>query len=291
MPAYRWFAGECKYIRQAYLLMFNIGLYLHEITCSPHSIYLNSASYMKYLLAVLIFSFSSSAVFSQATLPAITVTNLNGRIVVSWMNDYKEAIATISIQRYYDSLKNYTTIGSVLNPQNLENGYTDPTPPYNKMYYRVLVVFEGGKYVITPPVRPVKLIVAATTTDSLQIRPDVTPGNTDSVNIKQPADNVPAKPLITYPSQRIFTARDQSVVINLPGASSKQYVVKFYDEQNKEIFQLTKLTEDYLIVEKVNFIHSGWFHFELFDNGELVEKNRFFIPKDVKKNGDDRRRK
>jgi hypothetical protein len=51
--------------------------------------------------------------------------------------------------------------------------------------------------------------------------------------------------------------------------------------ENK-LFELTNLKEEYLIIEKVNFIRSGWYRFELFESGQLVEKNKFFIPKDGK---------
>ncbi len=231
---------------------------------------------------------------------------MSGRIIVSWMNNYKLPIANINIQRSYDSLKNYTTIGSVLNSQNIENGYTDVNPPYSKMYYRVFVAFEGGTYIITPSVRPIKIIPPPVEikVDSIQLIPE-----TDSnlikdsfkikpviIPVKPPVKNpvnapvisppVPPKPVITYPSQKIFTSRNQDVIIYLPNADTKTYFIKFYNEDDKEIFQLSKLTEKYLIIEKVNFIHSGWFHFELFENGELIEKNKFYIPKDTKKNSD-----
>lgn len=237
----------------------------------------------------------SLTVKSQDTLPAITVKNLGGHIIVSWVNKYKEPIANINIQRSYDSLKNYTTIGSVLNAQNSENGYTDPTPPYTRMYYRVFVGFEGGKYVITRPARPIKMIPPSLFEDSLQMSSEtqflpvpgiVNPKDTSGVKIISHPDLhitiAPPKPIITYPSQRIFTGNDQNVIIHLPEAATKNYLIKFYDDKDKDIFSLTKLTDEYLIIEKVNFVHSGWFRFELFENGELLEKNKFFIAKDVK---------
>src|SRR5438309_917962 len=98
---------------------------------------------------------------AQETLPNITVKNLNGVIIVSWKNEYPLPVKTINIQRSYDSLKNYSTIGSVLNPQNRENGFADTKPPYNKMYYRVFISFDGGAYQFSEPARPVKDIQTA----------------------------------------------------------------------------------------------------------------------------------
>ena len=252
---------------------------------------------MKKPAAFLLLFIIALSVKSQDTLPAITVKNMSGHIIVSWVSKYTQSIANINIQRSYDSLKNYTTIGSVLNAQNSENGYTDPNPPYTKMYYRVFVGFEGGKYVITPPVRPFK-IMPPIVEDSLQIVPEtqflpvpgiVNPKDTSGIKIiTHPERHItvaPPKPIITYPSQRIFTGRDQNVIIHLPDVATKIYNIKFYDDQDKEIFALAKLSDEYLIIEKVNFVHSGWFRFELFENGELLEKNKIFIAKDVKSTG------
>ena len=51
------------------------------------------------------------------------------------------------------------------------------------------------------------------------------------------------------------------------------------------LFELNKLTEDYLIIEKSNFMHAGWFSFEVYEEKTLMGKNRFQITKDYKING------
>ena len=208
-------------------------------------------------------------------LPAITVKNINNKIVVSWVNDYLKPITALNIQRSYDSLKNYTTIGSVLSPQSKENGFADANAPYNKMYYRVFVAFEGGAYIITAPARPVKDIYG-----SEVLTQDKFPwsANRDS-GIVYP----PGKSGITYPSSAVFTAKDNNIVIYLPESNVKKYSIKFFDETEKFLFELTKLKEEYLIIEKVNFVHTGWFRFELYENGIMVENNKFQIVKDLKK--------
>ena len=248
----------------------------------------------------------SVSVTAQETLPGITVKNLNGQIIVSWVNNYKVPVSNISIQRSYDSLKNYTTIGSVLNPQNLENGYADSKPPYNKMYYRVFVSFDGGSYVFSKVARPVKEIPEADTSTTVSnsgtpvAAPDTSfpflikgrdrsavqtindPKYKDPKNIL-PKTNLPtinAPEIITYPSRRIFTAKDNNIIILLPEAENKKYTVKFFEENEAPLFELNKLHEPFLIVEKVNFVHAGWFHFEIYENGRLIEKNKFFISKD-----------
>lgn len=236
----------------------------------------------KLTLLLAILTCTSVTLCAQEILPGISVRNLSGKIIVSWRNEYNLPVANINIQRSYDSLKNYTTIGSVLNPQNKENGYADATPPYNKMYYRVFIAFEGGSYIITTPVRPVRDTSSAniaTTRFPWQIDPNADP------NLQ-----VPVNPAINFPSKWVYTARDNNVVLYLPGALTKKYTAIFFDELENKIFELTNLKEEYLIVEKVNFIRSGWYRFELFESGQLVEKNKFFIPKDGKITNDPEKR-
>ena len=219
----------------------------------------------------------SNLLFAQErSLPFIQVKNLNNKIVVSWINEYSKPITALNIQRSYDSLQNFTTIGSVLSPQSRENGFADLNFPYNKMYYRVNVSFEGGSYIVTTPARPVKENYGADNAS-----PEKYPwlvSNKDS-SIVFP----PTKPGITYPSSTIFTAKDNNIIIHLENAAVKKYSVKFFDESEKFLFELTKLKEEYLIIEKVNFVRTGWYRFELFENGLLIETNKFQIQKEAKK--------
>jgi hypothetical protein len=248
------------------------------------------------LCLLLCVSFASNA---QEVLPKISVFQLGDKVIVSWKNDYQQSVEALTIQRSYDSLKNFTTIGSVLNPQNKENGYADAHPPYNRMYYRVFVTFEGGSYVITPSVKPVKDSLSRGSNPvvrypwQLDARPIVRKPvvGTPIVSTPEPVFDLPPtnpsvptkpEPAITFPSKWIYTAKDNNVVLHLPEANIKKYTAVFYDELERKVFELTNLKEEYLIIEKVNFVRSGWYNFELFDNGKLVEKNKFFVPKDGK---------
>lgn len=226
----------------------------------------------------------SARTYAQEVLPRISVKNLADHIVVSWRNEYTRPVTTINIQRSYDSLKNYTTIGSILNPQNTENGYADVNPPYNRMYYRVFISFEGGSYTFSAPFLPVKEKTPLDT--STAWNPDLyspAKGKKPSVSELISETLIPINSndpnVIVYPSRRIYTGKEDNIIISLPDAGDKKYVAKFYDDADRQLFELNKLHEPYLIIEKVNFVHGGWYHFELFESGRLVEKNKFFIPK------------
>lgn len=221
---------------------------------------------------------------AQDTLPNFTVENISNNIIVSWKNQYTKTVQHIKIQRSYDSLRHYTTIGSVLNPGNTENGYSDNRAPYKKMYYRIFIQFSDGSYVITTPRRPIKRVVAAEPEDSAgatlrrfpwQAEPITDQPTTDPGGIRLPGPEA-----ITYPSKRIYTAKNQLVVIRLPDAMIKNYSAVFFDDKGKKIFELKKLKEDFLMLEKFYFLRSGWFNFELFESGKLIEKNKLYIPPD-----------
>jgi len=290
---------------------------------------------LKYLLLSTLF-FCTTFVHAQNVLPEISVTSLNKKVIVSWLNEYKKPIQNIFIQRSYDSLKNFSTIGTVLNPLNLENGYPDLTPPYDRMFYRVTITFENGEYEIgksaRPIIEPIKLkdidvtampikvikkeIVKETikeeitkeeiikeeikvernlepaesydTTDMVLLKPNekINPiKKTDSIkgviNLEKSIKTDFKKSIETaYPSLHIYSNKQNVVVINLPNTAIKKYSLKFFDENERKIFEIKQITDDYLFIEKVNFTHPGWFNFELYENGVLIERNKVFLDKD-----------
>lgn len=230
--------------------------------------------------------------YAQDTLPKISVTNRYGKIIISWKNTYGANISNINIQRSFDSIKRFTTIGSVLNPMNIENGYLDPKPTGAKIFYRLFIAFEGGEYLFTQSYRPVldtaKEILAIVT-------PDLGIETTEEKRKLERKDITtrPIKSPIFVPSKFVFTGKDNNVIINLPDAESQKFSIHFFDEFDNPVFELKAIKESYLILEKVNFIHSGWYKYDLFNNGILQEKFKFYIPKDgkINNNGRDQRNK
>lgn len=81
-------------------------------------------------------------------------------------------------------------------------------------------------------------------------------------------------------SSYVFTGKFGNIHVSLPGAAQRHYAVKFYDDSDKLLFELSEIRDSSLIVDKTNFHHSGWFRFELYDGDQLKEKNKLFIPKD-----------
>jgi len=83
-------------------------------------------------------------------------------------------------------------------------------------------------------------------------------------------------------SKNIFTGKDNNIIINLPHATGKKYSIRFFDENDNPVFEINKINEPYLILDKVNFKHAGWFQYHLYESGILLEKYKIFIPRDNK---------
>ncbi|MEO8820935.1 MAG: hypothetical protein ABI374_08850 [Ginsengibacter sp.] len=209
------------------------------------------------------FSFQKFS-FAQDTLPKVTVTQLGTKVLVSWNNPFI-SVANINIQRSGDSLKNFTTIGSVLNVDPGINGFMDTKEfiPSNQ-YYRVFISFQGGSYLFSPSHRPGE--------DTLSELPP----------IEQPVAN--ANPNynrnLFVPSRHIYTGKDNNVIISLPDAARRKYSIRFYRADGTFLFAVPKINQNYLTLEKSNFLRSGLFIFELYDNHIIIERHKFFIPKD-----------
>ncbi len=207
--------------------------------------------------------------FAQDTLPRITVKSIGSKVIISWRNTYGANISNINIQRSADSLKNFTTIGTVLEPNNRENGFVDSKANSTSMFYRVFVAFQGGKYIFSKSSRPVVDTGAAAIPIEMS-------------EPEEPKIMTPAEPTGFVASKYVYTGKDNNVIIDLPDANTTKYSIQFFDEKDNPVFKVDNVPDPYLIIEKVNFLRSGWFYFKLYENGIIKEKNQFYIPKEGK---------
>ncbi|MBS1576845.1 MAG: hypothetical protein JST09_16225 [Bacteroidetes bacterium] len=264
---------------------------------------------MKKFLSLLAFLCTVSVVaLAQDTLPKFNVKNIgNKHIIISWRNNY-DVVKQISIQRSPDSLRNFKTILSVADPTSKENGYADTKAPSGNLFYRLFIVLDNGGFVFTEARRPVfdSLIVAKSKPEAAKVSTPQTPQPTAqqqpeeaSLNLKKdnnktekldfggttPAitnkeiNNKP-NPNVFVPSLHVYTYKDGNVRINLPETDEKKYSIKFFDETDSFVFEIKEIKQTPVLLDKANFYHAGWFKFELYENGKLIEKNKFKIAKD-----------
>ena len=104
--------------------------------------------------------------------------------------------------------------------------------------------------------------------------------NADTLQIK-PYIQVFREPKEVYKiSAYVFTSKDGNVKITLPDYQHKKYYVSFFEMDSTQVLDVKDIRDAELIIDKTNFGHSGWFRFELYEDGKLKEKNKFLIPKE-----------
>lgn len=213
----------------------------------------------------------TTAGYTQDTLPKFSVTSAgNNRTIVGWVNTYG-MVKQISIQRSFDSLSNFKTILSVADPNSRQNGFADTKAPNGQMFYRLFVVLGQGQFFFTASKRPfvdtfrlTKNSLIDKTKDSMNI--GIKPG------VPKRSDFIP--------SFYVYTNKDGYLFINLPDADKKKYHIKFYEEDDNFLFELKNIKEPALTLDKTNFMHAGWFKFELYNDDKLIEKNKFYLSKE-----------
>ncbi|MEO5590958.1 MAG: hypothetical protein ABIR15_07000 [Chitinophagaceae bacterium] len=289
---------------------------------------------------------------AQNTLPAFTLVNKgNNRIIVSWSNIYKN-IRQLTIQRSPDSTINFKSILTLPDPAVPQNGYADTKAVNDRMYYRLYILLDSGRYIFSKSKRPVldtirikeqpkeskpaeqpvyetpkpennKTVIAqepkAKETEKKEIikpeiikpkeiperiiyikKRDTLIGQIGERSVRRfrdslafrtrdtlsfnTADTIVIKPFVPKevykPSKYVFTEKDGNVKISLPLAEEKKYTIKFFDEFNIPVFEIKQIKDSLLTLDKSNFIHAGWFKFELYEDGQLKEKSKLFVPKD-----------
>ncbi len=206
---------------------------------------------------VTLFIFSSfllsNPCVAQDILPEFKLKLINkGNVLISWHNPFKNC-SKLSVQRSSDH-KNFKTIVEAKKPNLFENSFTDNKSPKNKnTFYRIQYTLKNGDINFSK--------IHST------LEKDIAHIKASSIN---PMPNWEA-------SHFIFTNSNGNVQILLNNTSENIYRVVFQDENGKEIFQINKVVTDNSILDKSNFIHIGLFQFELYKNGDLVEKNKIYL--------------
>lgn len=259
----------------------------------------------------------SAFVHAQDSLPSFSVVNKgNNRIIISWNNKYKQ-VKQISIQRSSDSLANFKSLITVPDPNNRENGFLDAKAPSDNLFYRLYIHVDGANFIVTRSKRPandsIRLALIADTankkiTDSNYLKvvqkiidqniPDSALTSDELIILKRFREGKldlysdteskkingdlksKIKPDVNVPMYRVVANKDGLVRIMLADFENRKYSIKFFEDDDTFLFELKNIKEASLMLEKSNFYHSGWFKSELYDEGKLIEKNRFYIPKD-----------
>jgi len=232
------------------------------------------------------------------------------KVKVEWRNPYGDSVVQLNIQRSWDSARNFRTVFVPLSPELPQNGYVEESFGFPGMFYRIFYVLSDGTFFFSPAKR------ATTGSDFTEDLSEAQMADTNFVVTIHDEDSVIAEltyagykrfrdSIVNYtrdtlysltdadilihyynvnihwaPSSHIFTNSDGYVQIYLADAPEKNYRLRIFDEGHKPVFNIQHIGEAQLLLDKTNFVHSGWFYFELYESDKLRERNKFYVPKD-----------
>ncbi len=270
------------------------------------------------LLVVLLQAFQPAA--AQAPLPEFTVSDKgSGRVVISWVNPF-QSVVQIAVQRSYDSVKRFSTIYSAPSPELPQNGFTDIIAPGLRVYYRIFYSLEGGAYFFTRVKRPGRDVATTVEIDlrrdnateqmkealkqpdklfSIKLadtlfatlkseaykrfKDSILTQTKDTLSVL-PNDTILIKPYIApyifKTSNYVYPDKEGYIILNLPDALTKKYGLVITEEDDTPVFDIKHVKAIYLTLDKADFYHSGWYKFELWEDGRLKEKNKFYLAKE-----------
>jgi len=83
------------------------------------------------------------------------------------------------------------------------------------------------------------------------------------------------------PSLYVYAIPEGHVRVDVPNKKRiANYRIRFYEADKQFLFELKQLPAPSFLLDKTNFLHSGWFLFELYDEARLLERHKVFLEKD-----------
>lgn len=253
---------------------------------------------------------------AQNGLPDFSAEDIgSNKVRVSWMNNFGENCIQLMVQVSSDSLKNFRTVFSTESPQLPQNGFVYTLKYPVKLYYRIFYILNGNAYYFSaakratpamyrdpeinspeakdqPKIDPVRIITIRTKDSVVAQVPyseywkfrDSIGKNTKDTLFVLSQDQVLIKPFnpenYFRPSIYVVTNKEGFITLKLPEALQKNYKVVFLTMDNKKLFTINHVTDTELVVDKTNFMHAGWFKFELYEDNKLKEKNKILLQRD-----------
>jgi len=148
-----------------------------------------------------------------------------------------------------------------------------PSPIQKPMPY-----IPGSSAIATVPAieHLVKPDSVARITPKLNPLPTLTPGK--GIVVKRHT-NLPTEPKQFTPSLTVYTHRDGYVFIQLPITMNLANTqIRFFTEEGHALFELINPAIRAFRIDKSNFYRAGWYRFEIWQKGKLIESNLFYLP-------------
>lgn len=267
-------------------------------------------------LSIVLLIFISISARSQNGLPDFSAEDIgSNKTRISWVNNFGENCIQLMVQVSYDSSRNFRTVFSTESPQLPQNGFVYSLKYPAKLYYRIFYILNGDAYYFTAAKRAVPAmyrdpesnnpetkdqqkidpmrIITIRTKDSVvtqlayseywKFRDSIGKNTKDTLFVLS-QDQVLIKPFnpenYFRPSIYVVTNKEGFITVKLPEAAQRNYKVVFLTMDNKKLFTINHVTDTELVIDKTNFMHAGWFKFELYEDNKLKEKNKILLQRD-----------
>lgn len=249
--------------------------------------------------------FNISKSIAQASLPDISCVTQNGINIITWQCPY-DGVKSISVERSNDSIFNFTTIGFVKNTSKGVQFFIDGHPLLGTNWYRIKLIFGSdvswtsnrvkvfidSSQILQQHVMPsndsLQKIVKGLITTTFNINDttalseklkgykisnssNLTKGGSNNLTISIP--DISQVNSYTYIRSRYIFSNPFTGHVNIEIANAKanNYSVLFFNSKNEKLFEIPKINDDKIIVDKRNFQQAGVFKFELYKNKTKFE--------------------
>lgn len=244
--------------------------------------------FLRFLLPIFsTLAFAQNLRAQAPPLPDIIGTAQKGLGILSWTAQF-DGIKSIAVQRSSDSVYNFTTIGYVKNVKKGPQGFIDGHPAPGKNYYRLYIAFSSDltwysnrlKIVVdsaqilaagvVPPNDSLQRYVGRAISALANAKVDTSTGTiTGTVKLPPVGPPAPEIPVSPYVFTNPFTGH---VNVEVPDVRAHQYTLRFFNGQEKLVFEVGKVSESPIVIDKRNFQRKGLFRFDLLRDRQPWEK-------------------
>jgi hypothetical protein len=183
----------------------------------------------------------------------------------------------VGVQRSTDSLYNFSTIGYATPAEVRHMQFTDTHPLGDSSYYKLIFVKSDGSYFFS------QTLLFNGQTASMVTRQEKLslPTTSKKASVAKDSATVQSPPAY-HPSIYVFTNPSGNITLSLPDAGEHAYRLVFFDSTGTRVFDIPRINQSLLTLDKSNFLHAGWFQYELYDGQKLMEKWKLYVPDDVR---------
>lgn len=211
----------------------------------------------------------------------------NGRYLFSAAKKPVKDLTTEEPSENKKPAASQTTLETEVKKSNLENN--PKKEPIQKEREEPISI-QTQTTLVTPPTRietSIKQDSASTSSNPLpevkRIEPvvhKIIPDRAGDSAKTPTAVTTKEEPNAFAPSLYVFSHPDGNIRIQVPNrARLARYRIKFYESDQRFLFELKNLPAPSFQLDKINFLHAGWFLFELYEDSRLIEKHKVYLDK------------